>query len=98
VATDISKRKRAEQVCIELQLQLTQSQKIESFGTLTSGIAHDIDHLLDGIASGLSTLEHERGEAGERRQEIEHVEALVERGHDLTKRLLVLACGVTKTS
>jgi PAS domain S-box-containing protein len=98
VATDITKRKRAEQVCKELQLQLAQSRKIESFGTLVSGIVHDIDGLLDGIASGLSTLELKRGEAGEHRQEIEQLEALAERGHDLTKRLLGLACGVTKTS
>jgi C4-dicarboxylate-specific signal transduction histidine kinase len=98
VATDITKRKRAEQVCIELQLQLEQSRKIESFGTIVSGIAHDIDGLLDGIASGLSKLELERGQAAERRQEIEHLEALAERGHDLTKRLLGIACGVTKTS
>jgi len=98
VATDITKRKRAEQVCKELQLQLEQSRRIESFGTLASGIAHDIDSLLDEIASGLSTLGLERGETGERRREIESLEALAERGHDLTKRLLGLACGVTKTS
>ena len=98
VATDITKRKRAEQVCIELQLQLEQSRKIESFGTIVSGIAHDIDSLLDGIASGVSKLELERGQAGERRQEIERLGALAERGHDLTRRLLGIACGVTKTS
>jgi len=98
VATDITKRKHAEQICKELQVQLAQSRKMESFGTLASGIAHDIDSLLDGIVSGLTTLELERGEAGEHRQEIERVDALVERGHDLTKRLLGLACGVTKTS
>ena len=93
VATDITQRKRAEQVGKELQLQLAQSHKIDSFGTLASGIAHDIESLLDGIASGLST-----GKTGERRQEIEHLEALVEQGHDLTKRLLGLACDVTKRS
>jgi C4-dicarboxylate-specific signal transduction histidine kinase len=98
VATDITKRKRAEQVCKDLQLQLEQSRRIESFGTLASGIAHDIDSLLDEIASGLSSLDVEGGEAGKRRQEIKHLEAQAERGHDLTKRLLGLACGVTKTS
>jgi len=98
VATDITKRKRAEQVSKELQLQLEQSRRIESFGTLASGIAHDIDNLLDEIASGLSTLELERGEADKHRRELEPLEALAERGHDLTKRLLGLACGVAKPS
>jgi len=98
VVTDITKRKRAEQVCKELQQQLEHSLRLESFGTLASGIAHDIDNLLDEIASGLSSLELERGETGERRREIEPLEALAERGHDLTKRLLGLASGVTKLS
>lgn len=44
--TDITERKLAEQEKAELESQLQQSQKMQTIGTLTGGIAHDINNML----------------------------------------------------
>lgn len=43
ICRDISHRKKAEQERAKLQLELSQAQKLESLGTLASGIAHEIN-------------------------------------------------------
>ena len=49
VSRDITARKQAEKDKIALEAQLRQSQKLESIGTLASGIAHEINNPLTGI-------------------------------------------------
>ncbi len=46
---DITGQKLAEEEREKLQAQLTQSQKMESIGTLAGGIAHDFNNILSGI-------------------------------------------------
>jgi len=52
---DVSDRVRALEEQERLQLQLLQSQKLESLGLLAGGIAHDFNNLLTGVL-GMSTL------------------------------------------
>jgi signal transduction histidine kinase len=49
VATDISERKQAEIEKRELEAQLRQQQRLESVGTLASGVAHEINNPIQGI-------------------------------------------------
>ena len=49
VTRDISARRRAEQERLAIEAHLRQSQRLESIGTLASGIAHEINNPLTGI-------------------------------------------------
>ncbi len=49
VHVDISERKRAEEEKRALQAELLQAQKLESIGTMASGVAHEINNPLTGM-------------------------------------------------
>ncbi|KIG12590.1 histidine kinase response regulator hybrid protein [Enhygromyxa salina] len=49
VATDITARKQAERDKQQLEGQLRQQQRLESVGTLASGVAHEINNPVQGI-------------------------------------------------
>jgi signal transduction histidine kinase len=49
VATDITANKRAEADKRQLEAQLRQQQRLESVGTLASGVAHEINNPVQGI-------------------------------------------------
>ena len=89
--TDITERKQAEQERAELEAQLARAQKLESIGTFAGGIAHDFNNILGGILGGLSLLDLELGEANAHHDDILEMEALVERGAELTRQLLGFA-------
>ncbi|HVI03022.1 MAG TPA: ATP-binding protein [Enhygromyxa sp.] len=49
IATDITARKLAEADKLRLEAQLRQQQRLESVGTLASGVAHEINNPIQGI-------------------------------------------------
>jgi len=49
VKEDITAQKQAEEEKAKLQVQLQQSQKMESLGTLAGGVAHDMNNVLGAI-------------------------------------------------
>jgi predicted ATPase/signal transduction histidine kinase len=49
IATDISARKQAEADKRGLEAQIRQQQRLESIGTLASGVAHEINNPIQGI-------------------------------------------------
>jgi two-component system cell cycle sensor histidine kinase/response regulator CckA len=51
VVRDISERKEAEKKNQELQEKLSRMKKMEAFGLLASGVAHDLNNVLSGIVS-----------------------------------------------
>jgi two-component system cell cycle sensor histidine kinase/response regulator CckA len=86
IARDITERKRLEQ-------RFLQAQKMESVGTLAGGIAHDFNNLLMGILGNISMMLMGRDELDKDYERLKNIEQYVQRGSELTKRLLGFARG-----
>ncbi|MCU0693818.1 MAG: response regulator [Polyangiaceae bacterium] len=87
--SNIDDRKQAEQEKSRLLEMLAQAQKMEAIGALAGGVAHDFNNILSGLMGGLSLLELDLGEVGDRhRDDIEGMKGLVQRGAELSRQLL----------
>ncbi|MEP0775592.1 MAG: PAS domain-containing protein [Acidobacteriota bacterium] len=80
---DVTDRKR-------LQEQLLHAQKLEAIGTLAGGIAHDFNNLLQALLGTVQTARL-RVEQGPCADTFAELEALVRRGADLARQLLLFA-------
>ncbi len=88
VDTDITEKKR-------LESQLFRAQRLESIGTLASGIAHDLNNILTPILAGAQLLPMKFPDADERTMRLlEILEINAKRGADLVKQVLSFARGV----
>ncbi|TVP60258.1 MAG: response regulator [Nodularia sp. (in: Bacteria)] len=88
VDTDITEKKR-------LESQLFRAQRLESIGTLASGIAHDLNNILTPILAGAQLLPLKFPDVDERtRRLLEILEINARRGADLVKQVLSFARGV----
>ncbi|MBW4614545.1 MAG: response regulator [Desmonostoc vinosum HA7617-LM4] len=88
VDTDITDKKH-------LEAQLFRAQRLESIGTLASGIAHDLNNILTPILAGAQLLPLKFPDADERTQHLlEILEINARRGADLVKQVLSFARGV----
>ncbi|AFZ23361.1 PAS/PAC sensor hybrid histidine kinase [Cylindrospermum stagnale PCC 7417] len=89
VDTDITEKK-------QLEAQLFRTQRLESIGTLASGIAHDLNNILTPILAGAQLLPLKFPDADERtRHLLEILEVNARRGSDLVKQVLSFARGVS---
>lgn len=83
---DISERKR-------LEAQLIQAQKLEAIGTLSSGLTHNFNNILNGI-QGYTTMLRLRMEPDNPYIEwLDSIQEQVQSGADLTRQLLGFARG-----
>ncbi|NBC16416.1 MAG: PAS domain S-box protein [Bacteroidetes bacterium] len=85
VNTDVTEKKK-------LEKQLLRSQRLESIGTLASGIAHDLNNVLNPIsmASGLLKQEH----TDEASQDLlDTITQSAQRGADIIRQVLTFARG-----
>lgn len=88
VDTDITEKKR-------LEAQLFRAQRLESIGTLASGIAHDLNNILTPILAGAQLLPMKFPDVDQRtRHLLEILEVNAKRGADLVKQVLSFARGV----
>ena len=84
INTDITERKK-------LETQLLRAQRLESIGTLASGVAHDLNNILAPILMGAAVL---RGKMEERDEIIlTTMETCAQRGADIVKQVLTFARG-----
>ncbi len=87
---DITERKRAEEEKEKLQAQLIQSEKIAGIGTLTSGIAHEFNNLLQ-IMTGHAEFARRTKKPEDMEEALEIVENTSERVSRIIKDLLTFS-------
>ncbi|MDY6783526.1 MAG: PAS domain S-box protein [Cyanobacteriota bacterium] len=90
VDTDITDKKQHE-------AQQIHDQRLESLGTLASGIAHDLNNILTPILTSVQLLQREFPQADERTQKLLKIqENYAQRGAKLVKQVLSFARGSQK--
>jgi PAS domain S-box-containing protein len=90
VITDITDRKRLEQ-------QFYQSQRLEALGTLTGGIAHDLNNVLSPILAMSQLLRMTQKQLAPAAQEqLQLIEQSAKRGATMVKQILTLTRGSTE--
>ncbi|MCC5638869.1 PAS domain S-box protein [Nostoc sp. CHAB 5844] len=85
VDTDITQRK-------QLEKQFLRNQRMESIGTLASGIAHDLNNVLSPILMAVQLLKNQAPEQNHH-QILSIVETNVKRGANLVKQVLSFVRG-----
>ena len=93
---DATERKCAEEARMNLEAQLIQSQKMESIGTLASGVAHEINNPLTGVIN-YAQLIHERIEDPTLRNYAERIMAEGDRVATIVRNLLSFSRQDTST-
>ena len=88
---DITERKQAAANREKLQVQLTQSQKMESIGRLAGGVAHDFNNLLTAIKGYGEFVLDALPEADPRRADTEEILKAADRAAALTQQLLAFS-------
>ncbi|MBS0432978.1 MAG: PAS domain S-box protein [Proteobacteria bacterium] len=71
--------------------QLAHAQRLDAVGQLTGGVAHDFNNLLTVISGNLQLLEAELSGRPDMQEAIDSALRAVDRGSDLTRRLLSFA-------
>jgi hypothetical protein len=85
INTDITEQKK-------IEAQFLRAQRLESIGTLASGVAHDLNNILVPILMAAPLLRGEMPEA-EREKLLAIVQASAERGASIVKQVLTFARG-----
>lgn len=88
VSTDVTAKK-------QLEAQFFRAQRLESIGTLASGIAHDLNNILTPVLATAQLLQMKLTDLDERNQQmLQALEANARRGAALVKQVLSFARGV----
>lgn len=74
----------------DLQRRLQRAQRLESFGQLAAGLAHDFNNTLTVVATTADTLADEP-DADARREAVQALHRAVEQASTVTRRLLTIA-------
>jgi PAS domain S-box-containing protein len=98
IIRDITEQKRAEQERKQLEIRLTQAQKMEAIGTLAGGIAHDFNNILSVIIgytelvmNDIMRKEYELPQTTKIHAKLEQVLKASDRARELTKQILTFS-------
>jgi PAS domain S-box-containing protein len=87
IGSDVTSQRR-------LEAEARRSQRMDSIGTLASGIAHDLNNVLTPILLSLAALESDTIRAEDRREMLHGVSSSARRGAAMVRQLLAFARGV----
>lgn len=87
---DITERKKAEEMLLDREMQLRQSQKMEALGLLAGGVAHDFNNLLTSILGFGALAVEALPEGHPARMDVQEVLNSAERAAKLTGQLLAI--------
>ncbi|MGC3980985.1 MAG: PAS domain S-box protein [Steroidobacteraceae bacterium] len=85
---DITARKQAEAVHLQLETQLRQSQKLEAIGTLASGIAHDFNNILGAILGNIELALEDVNQTHAAHTSMQEIRKAGQRARDLVRRIV----------
>ena len=88
---DITQRKRAEDEKEKIQAQLLHAQKMEAIGTLTGGISHDFNNILQAILGYIQLLLMNKTENDPDIRYLNQINRSAYRASELTKELLIFS-------
>jgi len=88
---DITKLKKAENEKMELELQLSQKQKMEAVGTLAGGIAHDFNNILGAMQGYLELSLDDIEDEHPVHDHLEQMTSCVNRAAKLVKQILTFS-------
>ncbi len=95
VFKDMSERLRQEQERRALELQIQQSQRMESLGLLAGGIAHDLNNMLVGILGNACLALDETGDEPATRERLQRIVGVCERASKVIQQILAYSGQVT---
>jgi two-component system cell cycle sensor histidine kinase/response regulator CckA len=85
---DVTAARRAEDERRRMEMQIQQTQKLESLGVLAGGIAHDFNNLLTGILGNASLALLDIPEGSPAYDSLKQIERSAQRAADLCRQLL----------
>ena len=88
---DITEQRRAEEERLALEARLNHQQKLESIGTLASGVAHEINNPLNGIMNYAQLIANRLEEGDQRRDFARKIVRESERVSEIVRNLLAFA-------
>ena len=88
ITRDVTERKVAQKKLEEARAALLQSQKMESLGRLTGGVAHDFNNVLQVLRGNLELLEARHGHDFWTRERLDKAIEAVAHGANLASQLL----------
>lgn len=88
VFKDMSERLRQEQERRALELQVQQSQRMESLGLLAGGIAHDLNNMLVGILGNACLALDADADATATRERLQRIVGVCERASKVIQQIL----------
>ena len=88
---DITNRKKAEKEKMDMELQLSQKQKMEAIGTLAGGIAHDFNNILSALQGYTELSLDDLPEDSPVRDNLEQILSCTNRATKLVKQILTFS-------